>query len=137
MDGKITDAVKSFLKESEFIKMLKIELMEVDDEHAWGRMPFDPKYQNPFGTMHGGSLYSLADTIAGTLANMSGKAVTTIEGNLHFLEPAWKTEYIYCEAKLRRGGSRIITVDVDITDDNGKLLDCGCYTFFRTDMDLV
>ena len=129
MNEDIKNAVKRFLDESEFIRMLKIELMEVDDEHALGRMPFDPKYQNPFGTMHGGSLYSLADTIAGTLANMSGKAVTTIEGNLHFLEPAWKTEYIYCEAKLRRGGSHIITVDVDITDDRGKLLDCGCYTF--------
>lgn len=137
MNEDIKNAVKRFLDESEFIRMLKIELMEVDDEHALGRMPFDPKYQNPFGTMHGGSLYSLADTIAGTLANMSGKAVTTIEGNLHFLEPAWKTEYIYCEAKLRRGGSHIITVDVDITDDRGKLLDCGCYTFFRTDVDIL
>ena len=137
MSDKIAQAVKSFLDESEFIKMLNIELLEVDEEHAKGRMPFDQKYQNPYGTMHGGSLYSLADTIAGTLANMSGKAVTTIEGNLHFLEPAWKTEYIYCEARLRRGGSHIVTVDVDITDNNEKLLDCGCYTFFRTDVDIV
>lgn len=86
--------------------------------------------------MHGGSLYSLADTIAGTLANMSGKAVTTIEGSLHFLAPAADTEYIYCDATLKRGGAHLITVDVDITDDKGKLLDCGCYTFYRTDMDI-
>jgi len=137
MSDKIAKAAGKLLGESEFIRMLNIELLELDKEHAKGRMPFETKYQNPYGTMHGGSLYSLADTIAGTLANMSGNAVTTIEGNLHFLEPAWKTEYIYCEAKLRRSGSHIITVDVDITDDNGKLLDCGCYTFFKSGVALV
>ena len=120
------------LKNSEFISFLKIELTELDDKHARGRMPFDAKYKNPYGSMHGGSLYSLADTIAGTLANMSGNAVTTIEGSLHFLAPAIDTEYIYCDARLKRGGAHLITVEVDITDDMGKLLDCGCYTFYKT-----
>ena len=126
----------ALLKESEFIKLLKIELTELDEKHARGRMPFEVKYKNPYGSMHGGCLYSLADTIAGTLANVSGKAVTTVEGSLHFLAPAVDTEYIYCDAALKRGGSHLITVEVDITDDKGKLLDCGCYTFYRTDMDI-
>ncbi|MBO4846521.1 MAG: PaaI family thioesterase [Lachnospiraceae bacterium] len=136
-NNNIKNAVVAFLEQSDYIRMLDIELLELDNEHAKGRMPFAKKLTNPYGTMHGGSLYSLADTIAGTLANMSGYAVTTIEGNLHFLEPAHKTTYIYCEAKLKRGGSHIITVDVELTDDNGKLLDCGCYTFFRTDYEFT
>ena len=133
----IAQSVTGLLKESEFIQFLNIELTELDDKHARGRMPFDAKYKNPYGSMHGGSLYSLADTVAGTLANMSGKAVTTIEGSLHFLAPAIDTEYIYCDARLKRGGAHLITVEVDITDDKGKLLDCGCYTFYRTETDLV
>ncbi len=132
----IAERAAKLLGESEFIKMLKIELLELDPEHARGRMPFTDRYKNPYGSMHGGSLYSLADTIAGTLANMAGKAVTTIDGNLHFLSPAMDSVYIYCDAKLRKSGARLVTVDVDLTDDKGKLLDCGCFTFFRTEMEL-
>ena len=123
--------IRKILDESEFIKMLGIEISELDDDHARGRMPFKSLYLNPYGSMHGGCLYSLADTVAGTLANSTGGNVMTVEGNLSFLEAAWNTQYVYCLARLRRCGSHLINVDVDITDDNGKLLDCGNFTFFR------
>lgn len=129
---EIAEICAEFLKKSEYITYMGIELLSLDGEHARGRMPFADKYKNPYGSMHGGSLYAIADTIAGTLANMGGMAVTTVDGSLHFLAPAMDTEYIYCDARLRRGGAHLITVDVDITDDKGKLLDCGCFTFYKT-----
>ncbi len=128
------DAIKRagrILAKSEFIKYLEIEILELDSEHARGRMPFAERYCNPFGTMHGGCLYSLADTVTGTLANHVGGDVNTVEGSLSFLEAARNTEYVYCDAKLKRCGAHIVNVDVDITDDAGKLLDCGNYNFFR------
>ncbi len=134
---EIAKVCADFLKKSEFITYMGIELLSLDEEHARGRMPFVEKYKNPYGSMHGGSLYAIADTIAGTLANMGGMAVTTVDGSLHFLAPAMDTEYIYCDAKLRKGGAHLITVDVDITDDKGKLLDCGCFTFYKTAQKLL
>jgi len=137
MNEEMIKVAREFLKESPFINFLGIELLELTDTYAKGRMPFKKEYHNPYGTMHGGCLYALADTIAGTVANMSGKVVTTVEGNLHYLEPGWKTEYIYCEATLIRSGKNLVTVNADIKDDNGKLLDCGYFTFFKTNMDLI
>ncbi len=119
------------LGKSDFIKYLEIEILELDGEHARGRMPFDKRFCNPFGTMHGGCLYSLADTVAGTLANNVGGDVNTLEGSLNFLEAAFDTKYVYCDAHLRKCGAHIANVDVDITNDSGKLLDCGNYIFFR------
>ncbi len=119
------------LDKSDFIKYLEIEILELDDNHAKGRMPFAKRYCNPFGTMHGGCLNSLADTVAGSLANHVGGDVNTIEGGLSFLEAARNTEYVYCIATLKRCGAHIVSVDVDITDDAGKLLDCGNFNFFR------
>lgn len=137
MNNDLILAAEKFMKESPFINYLEIELLELTETTAKGRMPFKDNYQNPYKTMHGGCLYALADTIAGTLANMSGKVVTTVEGNLHYLEPGWKTDYIYCEASLIRSGKNLVTVNADIKDDNGKLLDCGYFTFFKTNMDLI
>ncbi|MBR6850846.1 MAG: PaaI family thioesterase [Lachnospiraceae bacterium] len=133
----ISESVRALLDKSPFIRFLGIELLSVDQKQARGRMPFAEQYQNPYGSMHGGSLYALADTIAGTLANMCGNAVTTVDGTLHFLAPALHSEYIYCDATLRKSGSHLITVNVNITDDQGKLLDCGCFTYYRTEMVLA
>ena len=81
--------------------------------------------------MHGGSLYSLADTVAGTLADYLGCDVTTVEGSLNFLEAAADIEYVYCEARIVKSGRHLITVNVLITDGNEKTFDCGYFTFFR------
>ncbi len=123
--------IEEILDQSEFIKLLGIEITELDNEHAKGRMPFKSLFQNPYGTMHGGCLYSLADTVAGSLANCVAGNVVTTEGSLNFLDAAADTGYVYCEAHLRRCGSHLVNVDVDITDDSRKLLDCGNFTFYR------
>ncbi len=130
-EDKTIDNYNEVLSRSGFIKLLNIEILELNETHAKGRMPFDAKYCNPGGSMHGGCLYSLADTVAGTLAYFKGFDVTTVEGSMNFLEPAINTEYIYCTAKLKRRGKHLVTCDVEITNDAGKLLDCGIYTFFR------
>ncbi len=119
------------LGKSEFIKYLEIEILELDEDHAKGRMPFAERYCNPFGTMHGGCLYSLADTVTGVLAHHVGGDVNTLEGSLSFLDAACDTKYVYCDAHLRKCGAHIVNVDVDITNDSGKTLDCGNYIFFR------
>ena len=137
MNNEIITAAKELLEKSPFIQSLNVELLDLTDSFAKGRMPFNKNYENPYGTMHGGCLYALADTIGGTLANASGKMVTTVDGNLKFLEPAYKTEYIYCEATLIRSGKHLITINVDIKDDSDKLLDCGYFTFYKTNMDLI
>ena len=127
------DRIREMLDKSEYIRALGIEMLELSEEYAKGRMPFDAKYCNPFGTMHGGCLYSLADTVAGTLACNAGGNVVTVEGSLHFLEVAKDTAYVYCEANMKKCGKTLIVVDVEVKDDGGKLLDSGSYSFFRTD----
>ncbi len=123
---------KQLLDKSEYIRRLGIEILELSEDTAKGRMPFDAKKSNPGGAIHGGCLFSLADTIAGTLSfHRAGKYTVTVEGSLHFLSAAVDTTYVYCLAKMKRFGKTLVTVDVDITDDNGKLLDCGCFTYYR------
>lgn len=130
-EGKTIDKYNEVLGSGGFIKLLNIEILELSETGAKGRMPFDAKYCNPGGSMHGGCLYSLADTVAGTLAYSKGFDVTTVDGSMHFLEPAVNTKYIYCTANIKRRGKHLVTCDVEITNDSGDLLDCGIYTFFK------
>ncbi len=127
------EKVQEMLGKSEYIRSLGITITHLEADRITGKMPFDAKYCNPGGTMHGGCLYSLADTVAGTLAYSEGCDVVTVEGGMHFLNATADTSWVYCDAVIRHAGRHIVVVDVSITDDNGKLLDTGSFTYFKTD----
>lgn len=80
--------------------------------------------------MHGGALYSLADIVSGLAACAYGPKAVPLDGSLNFLNPAINTEYVYCEAIEQRRGKDVTVYRVELTDDNGKLLDVGTFTFF-------
>lgn len=130
-DEKIWDIIKTDIKKSEFINNMDLTFVEYDSLHAIGKIPFTDKIKNAYGTVHGGMLYSLADTVAGCLACSCGTFCTTLDGSMNFIEPAANTEYIYCKATLLRSGHHIVNMKVEITDDNGKLLDDGSFNFFK------
>ncbi len=115
-----------------FINSLGLEVLEASVWHSKGRIPFKEDLLNPFGSMHGGVLYSLADIVSGIAAQMSGSICVTLSGSLSFLRPAIDTEYIYCEAKALRDGEHTLVYNVEISDDKGTLLDSGSFTFFKT-----
>lgn len=122
-----------FLDKSEFVRNLELEFIEMTPEYVKARMPFKDKFLNPYGTVHGGVLYALADTVAGALACLNGSLCTTIDGHLNYLEPAINTKYIYCVAKRIRAGKHLVYVTVEVLGDDGKKFDDGVFNFFKID----
>ena len=120
------------LLNDDFSRHLGIEILEFEEKYIRARIPFKKPLQNNYGSVHGGVLYSFADILAGTVACMSGKFCTTVEGSMNYLEPAKSREYIYCEAKRVRGGNHLVVVKVKIKNDDGTLLDDGSFTFYRS-----
>jgi len=114
-----------------FSKLLEMELLEIEEGYAKGRMPFKTEYTNIYGGMHGGCSYALADTLAGVAAATYGNYTTTINGSLNYLLPIKDTEYVYCEAKAVRQGGRVGVYDVTISDDAGEILCTGTFTYYR------
>ena len=120
----------SDVEQNEYMKYLGIELLELEEKYAKGRMRVNDKLLNPYGTMHGGSLYSLADIVAGTCACMQGKMVATVSGNMNYLLPGIATTYIWCEAKNIRQGAHLSVFDIVLKDDKDNVLQTGSFTFF-------
>ena len=72
-----------------------------------------PELLNPNGVVHGGALFSMADTVMGaalfsTLA--PGEYCATVEIKIHFLEPVTKGK-IRCRTRLVHRGSRIAVLE--------------------------
>lgn len=133
----IYDKMKEVLKRNEYVQILGIEILELEKGYCLGRMKKSRQILNPYETMHGGSLYSLADIVAGTAACTYGHYVTTVNGSMNFLLPAKDTEYIQCEAKAVRQGKHLAVYDVVLSDDAGKELENGSFTFFVTEQQVI
>lgn len=134
---KNKEVMTKVLLNDDFSKHLGIEILDFEEKFIRARVPFKKELINNYGSFHGGALYSFADILAGTVACMSGKFCTTVEGNMNYLEPAVSKDYLYCEAKRVRGGNHLIVVKVKIKNDAGKLVDDGSFTFYRSNKDLI
>jgi uncharacterized protein (TIGR00369 family) len=76
------------------------------------------------GVLHGGYLMSLADTAAAALAYLNlpaGATTATIEAKTNFLA-AVREGSVTARAEPVHVGRRTIVVQVDVTDDAGKLV---------------
>ena len=72
-----------------------------------------PELLNPNGVVHGGALFSMADTVMGaalytTLA--PGEFCATVEIKIHFLQPVTKGR-IRCRTRLVHRGGRIAVLE--------------------------
>ena len=76
------------------------------------------------GVLHGGYLMSLADTAAAALAFLNlpaGATTATIEAKTNFLA-AVRSGFVTARAEPVHVGRRTIVVQVDVTDDAGRLV---------------
>lgn len=105
-----------------FNDMLGIELVEAEDGHAAGKLELSADHSSNPNTMvaHGGVTYALADTIAGAAAVSANYSVTpTIDMRIDYLAPATGGT-LHADAEVIRNGNNVATVEVDITDDDGR-----------------
>lgn len=100
---------------------------------AEGELTIRSTSLNPHGIVHGGCLYTLADTVAGA-ASIAGSAkrCVTVNGTLEFLRPAVGTR-IRCVATPKKEGRTLSVMQVVLTNDESKEVATGTFTFFLFD----
>lgn len=97
--------------------------------YAEGMLDVRPTSHNPHGTVHGGCLYTLADTVAGAAACAHGASCVTVSGTLEYLRPATGT-VIRCVSTPKKQGQTLSVMQVVLTNDAGKEVATGTFTFF-------
>ncbi|MCM1038576.1 MAG: PaaI family thioesterase [Ruminococcus sp.] len=133
MEDPVCRHMLEILHENEYVQFLGIEIEKLVKGHCRGKMKVTKRIENPYNALHGGSLYSLADIVAGTAACTYGHYVVTVSGSMNFLLPAAGMEYVYCEADMVRQGKHLAVYDVKIMDENGNILENASFTFYITE----
>ena len=134
------EAIMKMLKEKEqknlFVTYNHIELVMVEDDHAVFRLNIKPESKNPYGMVHGGAIYAMADNATGFAAHADGRNYVTQTSALHFLRNQSEGE-IQADARVRHRGRSTCLVAVDILGEDEKLLATGEFTFFCVDPEIM
>ena len=111
-----------------FMRASHITITALEGDRAAGELEVLPGMLNHHGFVHGGVLTMLADTVAGTAAGARGGRCVTLDNTMHYLRPAVGGR-IFCAAEPVRVGRTISTVDASLTDQEGRQVARGTFTF--------
>ncbi len=107
-----------------------IELTEVGEGKAIGKMTLQDYHINGVGITHGGALFTLADHTCAAAANSRDRVAVSLDGQINFIKAASKgtlTAYA-TEVSLRR---TIAVYHVDIKNEEGDLIATFDSKFYR------
>jgi len=102
------------------------------DGTAQGVLAVSETSHNPHHTVHGGCLYTLADTVSGcAVAAACGKPCVTANSSMEFLRPA-TGDKVFCSARPKKLGRTLCVMAVELTGESGKTVATGTFTFAVT-----
>jgi len=114
-----------------FWSLLGMELVEVKKGWAKIKLPFNEKLTNAVGLMHGGAIFSPADSAVGmALIGLIDRDqnISTLEMKINYLKPV-RGSAIIAEAKIVHRGTQTAIGDVEVRDENDALIAKGLATY--------
>ncbi len=112
-------------------ELVGIVLDYAEDGICTGHLDVRSELLNPMKIVHGGAIYSLADTVASTAAFTSGFMTVTVTGNMDFIRPAIAKRLV-CHAKTVKAGNSLIRVSCSVFNEKEEELGKGYFMFFKT-----
>ena len=113
-----------------FANDLGVRITKLELGYAEGEVEWQETFRNPIGSTHGGFLFTIIDTIGGAAACSYGTMVTSLAGNINYLNPAMNWKKLTATAKEVKHGKNVSVYDVLVKDETGKDICSGTMTYF-------
>ena len=124
---------RATINDAPFTALLGISVESAADGSARVRLPYNLKVLNaggPTAPIHGGAIASLVDTAAcaavWTLSQTRRSA--TVSLSVNFTDVAVESDLL-ADAKVRRSGKQLASINVEVRDDNGRLIADAIVTY--------
>ncbi len=119
---------------SQYLQSNDMKVTELSEGYARVEMLIDEQILNVHGFVHGGALYSLADTAAGAASFATGRDSVTLNGTIYYIKPGKGGKLIGVATEISRGRTTGI-YEVFLYNDAEILLSRATFTMFFLDGD--
>ena len=113
-----------------FLKTLGVSVRDIAEKHAEMTVTIDERHLNYMGTVHGGLISALVDTVCFFPKPLipSGLKLTTVDLNVSYVRPAMKGDTLVARSELLHLGRRTARLSVKVTDQDHGLVAYGTAT---------
>lgn len=113
------------LNKNTMMEVIGVEYLEAGEGYLKARMPVNNATRQPNGILHGGANLALAETVAGLgsaiMVDLNKYAVRGAQVSANHVGTA-SSGWVYAEGKLIHKGKNTHVWNIDIKNDDGKLL---------------
>lgn len=120
--------------DSKYLQSNDMRVVEVKKGYAKVEMVIDEHILNVHGFVHGGALYSLADTAAGAASFATGRDSVTLAGTINYIKPGKGGKLVGIAQEISAGRTTGV-YEVFIFNDAEVLLSRATFTMFFLDGD--
>ena len=120
--------------DSKYLQSNDMHVVEVKKGYAKVEMIIDEHILNVHGFVHGGALYSLADTAAGAASFATGRDSVTLAGTINYIKPGKGGKLVGIAQEISAGRTTGV-YEVFIFNDAEVLLSRATFTMFFLDGD--
>ena len=132
MSKELLDKYTWMAEQNAFAKHTNITITDIELSGASACCDLTPELMNVYGYAHGGVYFTLADTCAGFSARADGRRYVTRQANTYYVSAA-NSGRIYAKGTVKQRSRKFCLVDVEVTDESGKLLTHGSFDYYCLD----
>lgn len=126
------EKIREFFAKDKFATENGMIIEEVGEHYAKVSVELTDRHRNAVGGIMGGVYFTLADFAIAVASNWDGKdGVVSLNADMAFLAGA-KGGKMYATANCVKDGRTTCYYRIDITDENGKLLNVVNVTGYKT-----
>jgi acyl-CoA thioesterase len=109
----------SFFDADVFARQTGVELVEVSPGRAKVRMEIGEQHLNSHRTVHGGAIFTLADTAFALASNSHGVPAAAINAHISYLTAA-RSGILFAEAEEFGRNPKLASYTVQVTGEKGE-----------------
>ena len=113
---------QEFFKNDLFATNAGVELIEIKEGYSKARLVITAEHLNAGGRTQGGAIFTLADLALAAAANSHGTLAFSLSSNITFLRSSGPGDVLYAEARERYIGRTTGYYQIDVTNQEGKLI---------------
>ena len=127
---------QEFFKGDIFALNAGVELLEVREGYATARLKITKEHLNAGGRTQGGALFTLADLALAACSNSYGKLSFSLSADITFLRATGEGDVLMATATKKYIGRSTGYFEVDITNQEEKLIASFRSSVFRMDQEV-
>ena len=121
---------KMRMEQNAFARLMGAQITKIEEGYAKVEVEASPVLLNPQGSMHGGCLFTLCDIAGSSAAVSHGYQIATVDAGIGLKRAT-------AQAREIKRGKKLLVYQIDVTDDSGKLLVVGMFSYMPLDRGIV